>query len=727
MRRRVFNSSNHKFSFGHFTLNSSTASLAILVASLALAAPMARAEEATTNLEEVVVSGERADGPVKGYVAKRSKTGTKTATPLAETPQSVSVVPKEQIEDQGAQSVAEAMRYSAGVFAEYRGASNLHDEMFLRGYYYTPRYLDGLLYGNGSLGQIDPYMLERVEVIRGPASVLYGQANPGGMVNLVSKRPSDARIREIMLGIGTDGKREVGFDVGDRVAGRDDLFFRFTGTAGMGDTQEGIETKRLALSPSLLWRPDADTSLLLQAYYQREPNAGYRNFLEAQGTVYATSYGYIPRNFLLGDPAFNSYERTQAYAGYQFEHRFDETFTARQNLRYSVIDTSMKSLVEWSMPSETTFTRKAGAGPERLDTFTVDNQLEANFDTGFLKHKVLGGLDYRWSKRDYEWGYASNTSTIDWTSPSYGDPGDTDIIVSTDTVTKANQLGAYLQDQIKLGNLNISAGIRHDWATTDIDDQLAGTQTSYDDRAFTWRAGAIYNFDNGISPYVSYSTSFEPTLEAPATGQSPFEPTTGQQFEVGVKYAPAGANYQLIASWYHLTQQNVLTRATWSDPYTQIGEIESKGFELEGHAQLTAALSVVAAFSHIDQTVTKALDGTEGKTPARVPENQASFWAKYAFQEGERFAGLSLGGGVRYIGESWGNSANTFQVADVTLIDAMASYDFGAAGFAELKNVKLQLNATNLFDKTYVASCNSAYACWYGSGRTVTAQMKINF
>ncbi|HEV7306067.1 TonB-dependent siderophore receptor [Ensifer sp.] len=711
---------------------------AVLVALLATASTLTLSEataqnaastEGATQLEKITAHGEKGDGPVDGYVAKQSRAGTKTDTPIAKTPQSISVVPREQMEDQAVRSVAEALRYSAGVFTEYRGDSNLHDETFLRGYFYVPRYLNGLAYGTGSLGQIDPYLLERVEVIRGPSSVLYGQANPGGIINLVSKKPTIEPLREVEIGFGTNGQLFTGFDFSGAVPGNEAFSYRLTGAGSKADTQENyLEKERVAIAPSLTWAPDAGTSLTVSAIHQNDPKAGYRNFMEKAGTIDPTPYGHIPKEFLVSDPDYDITKRRQASIGYEFEHELNDTFTFRQNARYTRIDTDYRTLIWNALQADgKTITRMASGGIEDLGQFVIDNQLQAEFDTGAASHTALIGLDYQHANRDYRWGYNfSGVPSIDWTNPEYGNLPPIALNTTSDTDTTARQLGIYAQEQVEIGKLNLLLGGRYDWASTDISNNISSSETAYDDERFTWRTGAIYNFDNGIAPYVSYSTSFEPTLQTSATGAL-FDPTTAQQFEIGVKYAPEDADYQVIASYYDLTQQNAITYAD-VPPYDarQTGEIRSRGFELEGHARVTESLSLVAAYSHIDQEVTESSASAEiGKAPARVPKDQASLWVKYDVQHGAA-EGLGLGAGVRYIGESQGDAVNSYQVPDVVLFDASLSYDFGAIN-PDYKGTKLQVNAMNLFDKDYVASCASRWACFYGTGRSVTASLKVSW
>lgn len=691
----------------------------------------------STALEAVVVDGasERGDGPVDGYVARKSLTGTKTDTPLARTPQTVSVVGKDQIQDQHAQSVAEALRYTPGVVTEYRGASNLRDEMFVRGFSYVPKYLDGLFLGGDlSYAKIDPYLLERVELISGPASVLYGQANPGGIVNMVSKKPAGTPLRETEISVGTDGYVSGGFDISDVI---DEGFaYRLAVTGLSRDLQEDFAKQRsFAIAPSLTWSPDEGTSLTILGGYQSEPDAGYRNFLDAAGTVTPIAgYGFVPRDFFVSDPNYERAEREQAWIGYEFKHEFNDNLTFRQNARYHHTDWLHHTLVYGSASADpltganTVVSRSASGGTDVWNQFTIDNQFEATFSTGAADHTLLAGLDYRYRTRDYVWGRASGPS-INMADPQYGGFDYSSIALTTSDSQDlvARQTGIYLQDQVEIGGLNLLAGLRYDWASTDIDDRLGTNDQSYDGGALTWRAGALYTFDNGIAPYVSYATSFEPALYMPEAGQPAFKPTTADQFELGVKYAPEGAGLLLTAAYYDLTQNDVVG-SQWNpglgrSVYSQTGKIRNHGVELSARAEVTDNLSLIAGYSFIDSVVKESVaTGEVGKMPSRIPQHQASLWATYTVDSGA-LEGLTLGGGLRYIGTSWGNGANTFKVDAVTLFDAMASYDFGVKD-PDLKGLSLQVNVKNVGDERYVASCANAYACFYGEGRSVVATLK---
>lgn len=689
------------------------------------ASPLSGGAETLPPIAVTAAGAQTAWGPADGYVAARSATGTKTDTAILETPQSISVIPRQQLDDQAVHSVAQALRYSSGVFAEYRGSSNLHDETFIRGFGYAPRFLDGLMYGENSLGQVDPWMLERVEVIRGPSSVLYGQANPGGVISLVSKRPMEEASREVRLQVGNRGRLEDAFDVGGPVTADGSLLYRIVGLGNRFDLEErSVKQERVAIAPSLTWRPSGQTSITLLTNYQNEPNAGFRNFMPTVGTVYQgrNGHGWIPRDFLVSDPSFDESTREQFSAGYLLEHRFDGPFTFRQNTRYTHVDATYATLVfNYLDADERTLYRFASKDRQKVGQFVIDNQLEAKFTTGAVSHTALAGIDYRRTRKDYLLSRSFSVPSIDWTNPVYGVNVGA-LNPATDSDTTAWQVGAYVQDQIRWDRLTLTLGGRQDWANTKVDDRLYGADTDQSDHKFTGRVGATYQFDNGIAPYASYTTSFEPELSTPPVGSAAFKPVTGQGYEGGVKFAPPGLNALFTASVFDIRQQNVATYDRTIFGFVQSGEVHNRGFEFEGRGEVLPGLNLVASYSFVDSEVTKTtVAGAQGKTPARLPNHLASLWADYTIGRGP-LAGLGLSAGTRYIGTSQGDAQNTYKVPAVTLFDLALKYDLGRIG-GWLNGTQLQLNAMNVADTRYVASCAALDTCFYGSGRTLMATL----
>lgn len=715
-------------------------------ASAAPAAPATGSQAAPLVLDQMTVTatGENAWGPVRGFVARDSATGTKTDTPLIETPQSISVITRDQLDAQGVRTVNDALRYTAGVGVENRGTSTRYDGVMIRGFggrsvASQPTYLDGLLLPKNNwyaAPQIDPFMLERIEVIKGPASVLYGQTPPGGMVNLVSKRPPDAFQNEVQLQFGSHDDMQGAFDIGGPLDQDGTFLYRLIGVGRMSDTQtDNTREQRVSISPEVTWRPNADTTLTVLLNYQRDPQTGPYGWLPAQGTVLRNPNGRIPTSVYDGDTSFDQTARTQYSAAYMLEHRVDDTWTLRQNLRYMHVDFDYNQVYgsdfttspDGRIADYRTIDRGTARSRESFDTIAIDSQAQATFDTGPLQHTMLFGVDYRWLDSIAKTGFG-NAPPIDIYRPD-NSQSITMPPLATASRSRVTQLGLYAQDQIRFGGLVLTAGIRHDWAETSVRDRdiASGdvTRAPQSDRAFTGRVGLLYLFDSGIAPYASWSTSFEPQAGTSFDHQ-PFKPLNGEQFEVGVKYQPPGMNSLITLSAFQIRQENGLTPDPAHTGYSiQTGEIRSRGVEFEGKLSLTDELSLIGTATWLDVEVTKANDATRGKWPVAIPNRMASLWADYTFQDGP-LSGLGLGGGVRYVGASWGDQGNTFKVPDYTLVDAALRYDLGELE-PDLKGLRLAVNVSNLFDEAYVSNCFRMSSCYYGGRRSVYATVSYRW
>lgn len=716
---------------------------------------------------DVNANKETARGPVRGYVATRSSTGSKTDTRILENPQSISVVTKDQISAQGARSIAEALRYEPGVVSETR-VGDRFDNVFVRGFGGfggNANYLhfwDGLRLPKGvsyAMPSVDPYLLERVEILRGPASVLYGQNNVGGMVNLISKNPTSVPYNEIMTRFGDHNRIESGFDLSGPVDKNGELSYRLIGLARKSDTEVNYTTtERELIAPTITWRPSVDTTLTVRASYDHDPSSYQPNWLPALGTLQANPNGQIPKSFFVGNPYYNSYDRKQGTVGYEFEHHFNDTWTARQNFRYMDVSSEFRALsasgyvAGSNCPAGTPATNACIARSsthfiERLRSATIDNQVEAKFATGWLQHTVLAGLDYQSTTASALSGNGA-TTYVNYLNPVYNPLPEP--VLTTKADQERKQLGLYAQDQIRFGKLAVSLGIRNDWAdATSLSRTIstgATVSSKPSDSATTYRAGATYLFDNGFAPYVSYATSFDPTLGNDYAGKA-FVPTTGEQYEVGLKYQPVGTNAIFMISYYDLRQQNVLTFDTahtvaanplctqgagTSNCQIQVGEVHSKGLELSAKATLSAGLDLIASYTHTDIVTSKSTQFVggiplQGKVPVGAPANTSGVWLDYTHQDGP-LAGFGYGGGVRYVGSSFGDNinSNAMIVPSFTLADAAIHYDLAGAS-AKLKGWKLAVNMTNIFDKRYVSACATATQCFYGNGRTTLGTVKFQW
>lgn len=679
---------------------------------------------------------ETATGPVPGYVARRSATGTKTDTPLIETPQSVSVVTRDQMDAQGAQTVTDALHYTAGVLAGSNGGQTRFDSVFVRGFgglsdnaTYT-QYIDGLGWPHitRTAVQMDPYALERVEVLRGPSSVLYGQAEPGGFVNMISKSPTTEPVHELMLQYGNHDNKAVGVDLGGALNDSGTLSYRLAGL--VRDSSTGVDyqkDERQFVAPSIRWAPDANTSLTLRAFFQHDPRQPDTSFVpyEYAGVGSTTSpYGKLPKHYFQGDPDYDSFSRTIKTIGWEFEHRFNDTWKVRQNFRAGWFNSDTRQLSNNEVSADyLSVSRYAIRHLADVNTVEMDNQVEARFDTGAVEHTVLIGLDWRHTDSHLDYGYSYDVPDQTVYHPTYGYRIGLPAFLQH-TGSEAQQTGLYVQDQMRVGRWSLLAGLRRDRATDDIDvtrlstGAVSSTRTS--DDATTGRVGAVYQADNGIAPYVSYSTSFDPVVGSTDRQGEPFRPTKGKQLEAGVRWQPPGTRSMYTVSVYEIKQRNVLSADPVDSDYSvQTGEIRSRGIEFEGKMQLTRDLNLLANYSYSAVKVTESTTaGARGKRPVATPSTLASAWLDYRLA-GLGLPNLTVGAGVRYVGHTYADEANTVRVPSYTLVDAMARYDID-------KSLSLAVNALNLANRQYAAACSYG-TCWQGSGRSVVATMKYRW
>ncbi|POA63280.1 TonB-dependent siderophore receptor [Pseudomonas sp. GW531-T4] len=685
-------------------------------------------------------------GSMEGYNATHSQIATKTSTALLETSQSVSVVTREQMDDQGSQTVSQTMRYTPGVLTNPYGATHRYDYVAMRGFNdgsVDNIYLDGLKSmgdsGTYSTMQVDPYFLERVDILKGPSSVLYGRSSPGGLVALTSKKPLFEPYHQIQATVGTQGQRGMGFDFSGPVDDDKRIAYRLTGLADRSDTQfDHNKEKRYALAPTLSIDFTDDTSLTLQAYLQHDPDGGYHSGMPADGALHQRNGQRISENFFEGEPGIDRYERDQQSFGYQFEHRFNDVFTARQNFRYldSKVKLDQVYGYGWTTPTSNELNRYYTGGDEKLHAFIVDNMLQAEFLTGATKHTVLMGADYQRRKTVVDWTSGS-VAPINAFDPVYGNSAIT-YYDPLSYLRRLEQTGVYLQDLIEMDQWRFSLGLRQDWVETSDENRLAeasrpvGTEINDKRTKLTGRAGALYLFDNGLAPYISYSESFNPNSYADSAG-NPLAPTDGTQWELGLKYQPPGTDDLYTASLFRIDQENLATKLPQENFYRAVGAVRSQGLELEAHTQLNDNLKLLGSYTFTDIEYSKSMISTlstatdiienKGNSPTQAPRHMASLWADYKFDSGS-LDGLRLGGGVRYVGYSWADAENTMKVPSYTLFDASIGYDLGKVG---LKGVDVRLNANNLTNESYIASCASLSFCYMGEERNVAATVSYQF
>jgi iron complex outermembrane receptor protein len=669
-------------------------------------------------LAPVVVSAPR-------YVSTAGESASKSDIPLVELPQSVSVVSRDMIDLLNWTSLNESVRYSAGATGEAFGPDERYDWLQVRGF--DPvQFIDGVQAPIGSVNNTgtDLYGSESVEVLKGPASVLYGQSPPGGIVNMVSRRPQDELGGELEVQGGEYNMWQVAGDltgpVTDRVSARITALYRDR------ETQvDFLTSKRLFVSPAVTFRLGDSTELTLLANYQDDDLENQSTgFLPAFGTQLPNPLGKVPVGRNLGETGYNFFKREQWSAGYDFSHSFSDNFSIQQNLKYFDVKVDSRAVFGAGLVDNDfdgvpddfrTVNRFDFPFNERIDSLSVDTRGHFSFDAGGAEHSLLFGVDYRDYDGYSEFGFGL-APAIDLFDPVY------DAVIPPATIfpfidETREQVGVYVQEQLKVGNFILTLNGRNDWVERD---PTAGEKV--DDEEFTYRVGLNYVFDNGLTPYIQAATSFQPLSGATFDGV-PFEPSTGDQVEAGIKFDgraldPDVRVFGSLAA-YEIVQKNVLT----PDPdnlffSVQEGEVEVKGVELELAARIRERLTFNLAFTTIDTEITKTTGADLGNELVAVPDMLASALADYTFQEGA-LAGFGFGLGLRHRGELFGDGANQFKSDSVTLYDAILHYD--------TRNWRIAVNASNFTDEIFVDRCSSTSNCFYGTRRLVTGSVTRKF
>ncbi|RSZ42730.1 MULTISPECIES: TonB-dependent siderophore receptor [unclassified Variovorax] len=658
----------------------------------------------------VTTAGERADGQVDGYVARRSATATRIDTPLLETPRAVTVITRAQMDDQAVHTVEQSLRYSAGVLTEVSGYDTRFASLTVRGFA-PAEYLDGFKLPTNSFATrwlVEPQALERVELLKGPGAV-YDPSAPGGAINMVSKRPSAEAVREVSLSVGNSNRRQASFDIGGAMNADGSLLFRLNGVLRNSDGQTDYSRDdRSFIAPSLTWTLSPRTKVTLMAEATRDRTTP-KSIWPQGALITPNPWGSIPRERYTGEPGFDHYNRDAFSLTYLFEHQLDDNWTLRQNARHAKLDIDYRQVYGSSFQSDQrTLDRQVMRASERNRSTTLDTQVEGRFSTGPVSHTLLMGMEYQRQTSSQQNGIGPAPS-IDAFAPVYGQP------VSDPPLNGLNdnsitQRGFYVQDQMRNGPWSLGLTVRQDRARSSVSRLVAQSFGIDTNAKTTYNAGLLYLAPNGQAPYFSYSTSFTP-LSGAIAGGTLLKPELGRQFEAGLKYRPPGVDALFTVSVFDLRKNNSPT----FDPYvigpvSQIGEVRTRGPEFEARAAITKQLKLVASYTLLDAKVTRSLNPAEvGRQPLNTARQTAALWLDYRFGS-PALQGWSIGGGVRHVGKVPANTDNSLYNPPYTLLDAALRYERGPYSFA--------LNATNLTDRNYVAG-NGQY---FGQGRAVQAK-----
>ncbi|CAN7518493.1 TonB-dependent siderophore receptor [Rhizobacter sp. LjRoot28] len=669
--------------------------------------------DVTATLPPVTVKAEAplesARGPVRGYVATRSGSGTKTDTPLLETPQSIAVVSAEQMTDQKATSVTEALAYTPGVVVD-PGYANSFDVLYSRGFRIQDGnggvYRDGLkLGGSGwATGKQEPYGLERVELLKGAASVLFGAAAPGGVLNVVTKQPHADHVNEVLVEGGNHAHRAVAADLGG--AASDGVSGRLVLRARDGDTSvDHIPNDSRYVAPSLRWAPDAATSVTLMAHYA-ERRTAYIWGVPVEGSLQPSPSGQLPSNRFVGEPDFDRQDGRQTSLGWLAQHRFTENLSVHHGLRWIDSENRVRfsNLRGPSTADPRVYERRAFDELETTRGVSTDTRLQADFHTASVRHKAVAGIDYSLHHIGSVWQLAS-MGPLNLFEPVYGAaPGA--FAPLWDDQDRQRRIGVYVQDQVKVGGLTALAGVRRDEVRSELNGAVEKTG------ATTGRLGVVWELAPGFAPFASWSQSFEP-VSGTDIENARYKPTEGEQFELGVRWERGG--FMASAALFDLVQRNVLKNRVGLAKSVQTGEVGSRGLELEGKGRVARDVHVIASYAYTDAGVTRSENADElGQPVSHQPRHQAAIWSRV---DNVGVQGLHIGLGARYTGSTTDWDGTRAGVPAFTTYDVLLGYVTGAW--------TMRLNVTNLTDKETIA-CSSGW-CVYGDSRRATATLAYRF
>ncbi|MGU3538049.1 TonB-dependent siderophore receptor [Methylobacterium sp. A54F] len=688
------------------------------------------AQAGSVILDELSVEGQQPTFGTTGFVATRSTAGMKGNDSILETPATVSVITREELDVRGVQDLNTAVAYTPNIQAvDYPGGQG-GPTFTLRGFNannFDNVYEDGLRYGFNSFDQnVEPYAYERIDVIKGPISVLYGAGQPGGIINLVSKRPSFVPFNEVFIQGGNRNRIQAGFDLTGPVEGAPQFAYRVTGLVRNADSQfRYTPDDRTFIAPALTWRPDADTSLTVLAKYAEFRGGGSEQSLPIVGSLIPSARGFYQRDLFVGQPNFNTGLLENKEIGYVLDHTFGPGWLLHSAFR--AFETTSKFDAVGASPGFTPPSFLAVAvfpylRDQSSQGLLADNHVEGQFATLDVQHNVVFGVDfqnyYRRDARTYPNGYptAAANRLIDLYNPVYNLAIAFPQRTNFSARALQQQTGLYFQDQMKWDRFILTGSVRNDW----VDQEIRSTfnfpnlpvptlnRTTVDQQRFSalsYRVGLGYEFDFGLVPYASYSTSFNPQIAGQRADGSALSPREATQVEGGVKWQPPGSNALYTASYFEITQTNI----PLADPlnpgfFIQTGEAVAKGFELEGKANLFEGFNLIFGFAHLDTRVTRNPSDPRlvGNRLANAPENTVSLFADYTFPLASPLGGLRAGAGVRYVG-SRTDATNVDFIPGYALVDASLSFDLARLDPA-WKGASLSINATNLFDQRYYTS-----------------------
>jgi iron complex outermembrane recepter protein len=668
---------------------------------------------------EIEVTAEQEDG----YRVPNASTATKTDTPLRDIPQTIQVVPRQVLEDQNVSRLEEAVRNTPGV--NQASASYFINGTFLVIRGFTARDDSGNILRNGvsdpiSTRQIDFANIEQVEVLKGPSSVLFGRANPGGTVNIITKQPLKDSAYAINATIGSYDFYRGAVDLTGSLNDSKTISYRLNAAyQDIGSFIDFVDSNRLFIAPVISFDIGDRTKLTFEGEFSSSNNKAALG-VPAAGSILPNPNGRLPLSRNIGEPFAGPFDVQTYRIGYKLEHQFNDNLALRSEFRFSSYYATLDQIVGLSLNADNrTLNRQYTERTFFQQGYNFTTDLIGKFSTGPIKHQVVFGVDLNRFDTPTFLGIGRSIQPIDIFNPVYGSPLGSSTFTRFNIAFKTDALGIYVQDQITLlDNLKLLVGGRFDTFKRTDKDFVSNTETSISKSAFSPRVGIVYQPIQPVSLYASYSRSFTPVTGLAFDGSS-FEPERGTQYEIGVK-ADISNKLSATLAFFDLTRSNALT----DDPVNlgfsiQTGEQRSRGLELSIGGEILPGWNIFAGYAYANATITNDTNPSlVGNLLNNSPENSFNLWTTYEIQSGS-LKGLGLGAGLFYKGATQGDLANTFTVPSYLRTDAALFYKRG--------NFRGAINIRNLFDLNYYEFALSRTTVYAAEPLTVQATVSWEF
>lgn len=665
---------------------------------------------------------ESAQGPVEGYRATRSASATRTDTAIHETPQSISVVPRQVVEDIGATRLEDALDYAGGVERGNNFGGQGLTEFLVRGFSTQEFYRNGFAVNRGYPNMPDASTIERLEVLRGPASMLYGRGDPGGTFNIVSKQPQADRKTILGSQFNTQGLRRGTLDTTGALDENAEFTYRLNLVAEGSDSfRDHVESERYNVAPVLRWQLSDRTAVILEGDYLHNSHPMDRGV-----TRYATQAGQLPRDRFLGEEDAGKLRNENATTQLRLEHQLNDDWAVRGGVQY--LDGSLDGgAVENNglAADGRTIGRNYSERTLEWDDIAFQTNIEGHFKTAGFAHTLLAGVEYD------DFNYTSfirrssgsvSAFPLDLYAPVYGQPLPALTRTTTHDDENLKSYALYLQDQVELTDrLKAQVGARLERFEQQYTNYLSASGSwEQAHNAVSPRFGLVYDLTDSLAVYANTARSFKPNRGADRSSQA-FDPEKGIAYETGIKYDVPEHDLSITAALFHITKENVLTSDPLDSNYQiAAGEVRSRGFDLSLAGNITPQWRVIGGYAYVDAEVTKSTTSTmpTGSRLANVPKHSVNLLNTYEFDSG-LLSGLGVGVGLKYVGDRKGSTSSTaFDMSSYTVVDLLAYYPL-------TDRIRLNLNLDNVFNEEYDERAWGSIWAYPGAPRTLQAGVSI--